>query len=700
MTRRPLRIPAAAAAALACLLVPGLPPTGAAAQELPSPDTARVGELEVTVTRREARLREIPYAVSVVDAAEVEAAERRTSLRESLQAVPGVQVFNRRNFSLGDRLVVRGTGSRAQFGVRGVKVLQDGIPLTLPDGQATLTNLDLGAARRIEVIRGSASALYGNAAGGVIRVRTGRFPGGSLAARPRILVGGDGLASQEARVGGRAGEVDWSLHATHQETDGFREHASAELWRANVVARHRFDDGGEWRAVLNLFDTPFSENPSSLDADDARTDPRKARSFIVSQGAGESSTQAQAGLTLEHPLGSGARVRASAWGLVRDLRNPIPTRLIGIDRRAGGLRVRADGALPAPVPVAWTAGLDAELQEDDRTERVNLGVGPPGDRARGGELLLDQTEEVRLAAPFLRLRAEPATGLHLSAAARIDAYRFEADDDLLADGDDSGARTLEELSPSLGAAWTPTGAWTVYTNLSTSFETPTTSELSNRPGGGGGFNPDLEPQSARSLEIGIRGGVPELRLDGELSVYDVQVTDALVPFQGPGEEVFFRNAGALSRRGLEARGSLRPGKSLEVTLSYTFQHFIFDRFISGDEDVSGNREPGVPEHRLHLTAVQRLPGGFRVRGRFTWQDAFPVNDANTATNWSHRVVDLRLRWEGGGDAWSVHPFLGLDNVFDERYNASVVPNAFGGRYYEPAPGRQIFAGMSVAPPGI
>jgi iron complex outermembrane receptor protein len=561
-------------------------PAGAEAGAAPA-DTVEVAEVEVTVTRRDAELREVPYAVTVMDAAEVEAGERRTSLQESLQGVPGVQVFNRRNFSLGDRLVVRGVGSRAQFGVRGVKVIQDGVPLTLPDGQATLTNLDLGAAERIEVVRGSASALYGNAAGGVLRVRTGRFPDAALEARPRVLFGADGLASQEARVGGRLGGVDWSLHATHLETDGFREHASAEIWRANAVARHRFDDGGEWRAVLNVFDSPFAENPSSLAADDARTDPRRARDFIVSQGAGESSSQGQAGLTVERPLGETGRIRATLWGLARDLRNPIPTRIIGLDRRAAGLRVEADGSLPGPVPLGWTAGVDAELQDDERREWRNLGVEEPGDRARAGELLLDQEEEVRFAAPFLRVRAEPVPGLRISAAARLDAYRFRADDRLLADGDDSGSRTLEELSPTVGAAWSPEDTWTLYGNLSTSFETPTTSELSNRPGGGGGFNRDLGPQQLRSLELGARGRVPGLPLRAELALYDVEVTDALLPFQGPGEEVFFRNAGQLSRRGIEARAGWQASKSLEMSLSYAYHDFTFDRFISGGEDFAG-----------------------------------------------------------------------------------------------------------------
>lgn len=109
-----------------------------------------------------------PYSVAVVHSGEIQRARPGLALDEALRGVPGVQVDNRYNYALGERISIRGFGARAQFGVRGVKVLLDGIPATLPDGQTTLNQVDLGALSRVEVLRGPASALYGNAAGGVI----------------------------------------------------------------------------------------------------------------------------------------------------------------------------------------------------------------------------------------------------------------------------------------------------------------------------------------------------------------------------------------------------------------------------------------------------------------------------------------------------------------------------------------------------
>src|SRR5713101_6124021 len=126
----------------------------------------------VSVTRANPPINKIPQAVELVERAAISQARPTWGLDEALASVPGVYAANRYNFSLDQRISIRGFGARSQFAIRGIKVLLDGVPQTLPDGQGQLTNLELGAADRIEVLRGSASALYGNASGGVISIWT------------------------------------------------------------------------------------------------------------------------------------------------------------------------------------------------------------------------------------------------------------------------------------------------------------------------------------------------------------------------------------------------------------------------------------------------------------------------------------------------------------------------------------------------
>ena len=691
------------AAVLVPLAIGSLLPTGTAGQV---PDSARAGaerdtlplyrtsEIAVQVARSVTALASLPYAISVVDRAAVQAAERAVSLDEALRFVPGLFVHNRRNFSLGDRVTIRGQGARAQFGVRGIRVLADGIPLTLADGQSTLTNLDLASVGRVEVIRGSASSLYGNAAGGVLSYRTELPVDQGLLLEPMLVGGSHGFFQTRLKASGSAGDVSYLGSLSYLQTDGFRDYSEAEIFRANLRVAGRVGETGEVRGLLNLYSTPFAQNASSLSFEDARDNPRMARSFIISQGSGEEATQGQGGVAFDLPLGETARFRATAWGVARDLWNPIPGRIIQIDRLGGGIRSEVAGALGTRV--SWVGGVDLELQRDERTELDNLGVEEdvPESRAQEGEVLLDQRERVLGLGPFLRVGVELGERWTLTLGGRVDVYRFDAADHLLADGDDSGDRTFTEFSPAAGLTFDASDWLHVYGNFSTAFQTPTTSELSNQPDGSGGFNPDLEPERIVGGELGVRGSFENARLGYGVSGFLANVKDALVPFEGPTEEVFFRNAGEVERSGIEVFLGWEPDPAWRVELAHTIQRLRFEEFTTAEADFAGNDEPGVPTQWITLGLTHAPDIGLRTEVNFRWVDAYAVDDANTAFNDSYRVVDLRMSLDLTARRWPLRMFLGIDNLFDERYNGSVVPNAFGARYYEPAPGIQVYGGVS------
>ncbi|MGH7540793.1 MAG: TonB-dependent receptor, partial [Gemmatimonadota bacterium] len=632
----------------------------------------RGAEIEVRVARSEAALGRLPFAIDVRDRESLQRAERALSLDEALRFVPGVFVQNRRNIALGDRVTARGVGARAQFGVRGVRVLADGIPLTLPDGQSTLTNLDLASAGRVEVIRGPASALYGNAAGGVLAYRTERPTPGPLRLEPYVQGGSHGFLQGRLEASGHAGAVGLVANASWLHTEGFREHSEAEVLRANLVATRPLGGGGEVRALVNLYRTPFAENPSSLSLEDALADPRHARDAIVAQGAGEAATQGHAGVAFDLPLDTRTVLRATAWGLRRDLWNPIPGRIIRIDRWAGGVRSEITTSGPGDAPLRWVGGLDLEVQADDRVESANLGVPEPGGRASEGARLLDQRERVLGVGPFLQLELELGARWVATLAGRIDLYRFVADDRFLEDGDDSGERTFTRGSPVAGLVFRAADGLALYGNLATAFQTPTTSELSNRPDGSGGFNDALQPERIWSVEIGARGTLSGPRLGYTFSAFRAEVNDALIPFEGATEEVFFRNAGEVERSGIEASLGWAPAPPWELELAYTLQRLRFTSFSTEAGDFSGNAEPGVPDHWLTIGLVHETGSGVRGEANLRWVDAYPVNDANTASNPSARVVDLRVSLDRTDRGWPLRLFLGVDNLFDERYSASVV----------------------------
>jgi iron complex outermembrane receptor protein len=643
----------------------------------------RIAAVVVTALRTRAALATAPWAVSVRDASETTRGRPGLALDEALRGT-GVQVENRYNYALGERIAVRGFGARAQFGVRGVRVIVDGVPATMPDGQTTLNHVDLGTLHRAEVVRGPASSLWGNASGGVILLESAAPPEGAFAHRAAITGGGEGLRRLCAGTGGTTGALGWTLNAARTTYDGYRRHADAENLHANGRANLAL---GNTRLQLAGAAVQYdARNPGSLNDSLLRVDRRQAFARNVVQRTGERGRHAQLGGAAARAVGAG-EVELSGWTLARSLDNPIPTTIIDLDRRAGGARAiyRMDDAR-----VHLAAGVEAEQQRDARRNFANSGG------ARGA-LTLDQRERVTTLAAFVQ--SSQAWGrFTVLGGLRGDRARFSVRDALVttSDPDDSGARTMTARSEAAGVSYA-LGRATLYANAATAFETPTTTELANRPEGAGGFNPSLQPQRTRSWELGARGRAG-LGLEWDAAAYRAEVRDLLVPFEvpdAPGRQ-FFRNAGQARHTGAEASAMLRPVRWLQFRASYAWTDAEFRRYTVGEATFDGNRVPGVTPHRAELAATASRASGWFASLESRWASRTMVNDANTASNPAYRVLDARAGRDALrlGRAW-LSAFAGVNNLLDAAYNGSLTVNAFGGRYYEPSPGRSLYAGLSL-----
>ena len=626
LARRPRPALAAGLILLASLSRAAALPSAADAAR---PDTAAVDslnpvpfpEVEVTATRARSPLQEVPFSVDRLGAGSLRG-EPGVSLDEALRELPGVAVSDRGNLSQGDRVSIRGIGSRASFGVRGIRVLVDGVPLTMPDGQSQLNNLDLHAVGDVEVLRGPSSWLYGNAAGGVIHFRT-RRPAAAAGIEPAVIVGSDGMRQVRASADlVRSGHA-LLLSAGQLEREGYRDHAAGLTRRFNLVGRHPVTGSVAVTSVFNFVDAPYLLNPSSLSREAADSDPREARFFVRSQGASKRLRQGQGGLTLTAPFRGGSRLQLTLYGLARSLDNPIPGRVIELDRRGGGVR----STFTRPLRLAGrearlTAGIDLEGQWDERAEFANEGL--PEERIDAipasevldavvyGERSLLQEEQVTGLGPFAAFGLKLTPRWTLSAGGRYDRYRFEARDRHLTDGsDDSGERAMARFSPALGIAFSPGGQITAFANYATAFQTPTTVELSNRPGGAGGFNPDLDPELLRSLEAGLRGRWTRRGLEYSLALFRFTLDGMLIPYQLAGsDETFYRNAGRTGNRGLETRLAWRPRPPWRLSLSYSFGDFTFEEFaVERDGErlqLAGNEVPGAPRRQLWSQLEYRI----------------------------------------------------------------------------------------------
>ena len=670
------------------------------------PSQPTLPPVEVTVTRDAARpTLELPYALSRVVPDSARPSLRHVSFDEMLLALPGVSVANRNNPTQDPRISIRGFGARSAFGVRGVRVMRDGIPLTLPDGQTPIDYLDLESVGRIEVIRGSAGSLYGNAAGGVVDVRTIDPPSDVVAGRATGYGGSYGLKRWAGSAGGTSGAIRYQGNVSRTEQDGFRDHAQQRS--TGGTARALLERAsGELALTYTGYDTPTAENPGALTRAEMTADPRQADPAQIRKGARKAVTQSQLGLTGTRRVASGVELSASAHYGWRTLDNPLTFAVVDVDRTTSGAGAR----ITAPVRLfglehRLSGGIDAQFQDDERLNFANCNFVPPLAAPTAscpvlaqerGVVQLDQRERVSGFGPFVRDEIAFADRYRVTLGARADVVKFRVDDHLIAgtNPDDSGERTLKAVSPLVGFVARIGTLHSAYANVSTAFETPTATELANKPDGSAGINPSLDPQYATTVEAGVKGAVfGRVRYDA--SLFATRVKDELIPFEVPGGggRRYFRNAGSTRRRG----GELGLAASLGMTtvgVSYSYSDFFFTDYVVGANDYSDSRIPGVPNQQLQGYATWNWRGFFATLEGQTAGSMF-MDDANTLRASGWEVMNARVggRWSVG--TLSLAPAVAMSNLFDRAYAGSIVINAAAGRYFEPSPGRTVYAGMTV-----
>ncbi len=649
-----------------------------------------LGPITVTATRVEKNIDEIPAAVSVVGQDDIQLGKEQLGLDESLAGVPGLFMQNRYNFAQDLRVSIRGFGARSAFGIRGVKVIVDGIPETLPDGQGSVDGIDLGSAREITVIRGPASSLYGNASGGAILVESEK---GSLVpfASGRITVGDYDFRNAQFKVGGDTGTVNYLFNLSDTSIDGYRDHSEFENTQLNARVETQLGGGSSLLTTVHHTDQPVANDPGGLNAAAAAADPTQASANNVNFDAGEALKQTRVGLLYKTGIGDGSDLEARVYHVGRDFSNKLPFQSGGaveLERSfvGTGLKYTHQGKL-AERPNRLLLGIDYDRQDDDRSRFDNLsGVI--------GAQTFEQNELVTALGAYLQNETRLSDSVELTAGLRYDNIEFDVSDDFLADGDDSGKVDFDHVSPMIGVSMKRGENTHFYATISTAFETPTTTEFANPSGGG--FNQDLEPQDSTNYEIGVKQQTASYRF--ELALFHIEVDDELTPFELPSQpgRTFYENAGSSTRDGVEIAYSRQLAEQVGFSMAYTYSDFVFDRFTNEDGDVfDGNQIPGIPRDLLHFELDWFGSGGYYASWDLTYTGELYADNANDDEVASSSVSNLRAGYNGFYGEWEVSSFIGVNNLFDEAYNSNIRINAFGGRYFEPAPERNAYIGVTI-----
>ena len=679
------RLGALAALVAAALTAGALTSGSALAQPADTTEVRDLGAVEVTASPFTLVPARAPFALAVRERTSAErATDPATALDALGRGLPGLWISDRGNPSTGERVLVRGLGWRAAFGVRGTHVLLDGVPLTLADGQTQLNVIEPGLVERVEVLRGPASTFWGSGSAGVLALSTADAPG----VRVRALGGAYGLKKAEASARPDLGAGRrLAVWGSALGQSGFRDQSSLEAYRGGLTGSLDLGGGQSLGVVALGAFVPRAESPGGITLEQAAEDPRQVRDVSITQDARKRLGQGHVSASYARPLGDN-QLRITATGAARTLDNPIVPRYITLDRLSGGLRAVVEGGRR----VTWGVGAEAEGQRDDRLERNNDG-GQPGD-----EVLTDQVETVRSGALFARLGVPvgPAT---VTAALRADALRYAAE----VEGAGGGAQTVSALSPSLGVALPVRlgdALGTLYANVAGALDAPTTTELGNRPDGQAGFNPDLQPERTWGGELGVRASVPAGggALGVDAAVFLAHARDLLLPSEVDDVTVYSNAGRSLhsgAELGLRAESVRLVGGRVGAAVAFTLTRGEFLDGPAGSETPDGNRVPGFPP-RLATWTASWTGAGLVLGLDGEASSGYVADSANEQSVEGYAVLHLRLGAEVEGGGVRATPFVSVRNVFDEAYAGSVVVNAFGGRFVEPAPGRHAVAGVSVA----
>jgi iron complex outermembrane recepter protein len=662
------------------------------ARPAPAPVEAAPEVIIVTGSRSEIPEPELPMAVSIARLEPLAAAREGASLGEVLDGVPGLLARNRSNFAQDLRLSVRGFGARGAFGIRGLTILLDGVPLTMPDGQAQIDIVDPDLLSRVEVLRGPAGALYGNGAGGVIVLESASGatrPGGDAS----VQIGAYATRKLMGRVAEQTGPVTWAAGVSRLDSDGYRDRARVEQTLVHANASWQIASSTDLRVIATYLDSPVAQDSGGLTREEMRTEPTLAAPNNVMFRTGESVQQPTVGATLKVRLSPVDLVESNAHVDARDFTGAVPFRIVELDHLAGGGGARYRSTRPvAGLPARLTAGVEGQAMSDERVNFENV------DGAAAGEAILRQEEQVQTVAAFAQAYVAPLGWLGLLAGARYDHMRFEVTDRL---GDQSGSRNFDTVSTMAGAIVSPLADrdLDIYTNFGQSVESPTTTELAVRPGGGAGLNPDLELQRATSLEVGLRGG--HGLVTGELAGFHMWLRDELVPFEDPDTmQTYYRNAGRSHRTGAEAAATVALRQDLSLRVAYTWLRARFDDYAPMDMDFEGNAVPGIAPHQLDASVSWRHERGPFASVETSYLRRMYADDANTAPAPGHVLVEVGAGYRGCSGPLRYQVNVGVANLFDEDYVDNLRLNAAMERYFEPGLPRRIYAGLTLgwAPP--
>jgi iron complex outermembrane receptor protein len=661
-------------------------------------DDARLtSPVVITATRVEQNSFDLPVAIDVVEKKDIQDGQLQMTLSESLIRVPGITAQNRTNQSQDPQISSRGFGSRSSFGVRGIRVYVDGIPLTMPDGQGQPGIVDLSAIKSIEVMRGPFSALYGNSSGGVIQLITEDAPK-TAQIGSKIMFGSYDTTRQIMDAAGTTSNVEYLINASNFRTDGYRDHSSGDKQAATAKLKIKVNEDTTLTSLINWFDQK-AEDPSGLPRADAFTNPKKVVSAVNNANTRVTRSHKQIGFNLEHNLNQNNAITLMAFAGKRDNNQILATNDTGTNARSSviardfhGTDIRWDnkGAL-INMPYSVSFGLNYGKSSDARTDTNIQGtsLGPN----RNEDNIVDNFDQ------YAQGKLSILNNLDIHAGLRHTKVKLVVKDNLTATfGDNSGSVEYEKTNPVIGAVWKVTSSLNLYANYGKGFETPTFIEAAyNSTTSGAVPNLTLKPSKSENMEIGAKAFIGD-NTQVNLNIFKITTKDELVVNSSLNGRSVYINANDTKRTGAELSIDSRFENNISTYVSYSLLNAKFDStFNTSTSTISdGNKIPGTYSNQIYAEVAWKYqPLGFSTALEGRYNSKVYVNDTNTDAAPSYKIANIRAGFEQNVGGWNFSEFVRVENIFDKDYIGSVRINDGNSRFFEPAADRNYLLSIGA-----
>ena len=659
-------------------------------------------QVVVTATRMEEKSFDLPVSIDQVSGEMLRDSRPMVNLTETAVRIPGVIVNNRFNAAQDLAVSSRGFGARAAFGVRGVRIYADGIPVTMPDGQGQTGTFNLDTAKSVEFMRGPFSALYGNSSGGVVQIFT------RDGAQDPTLSGAYTAGSYDTRRSslgfeGQAGGLNYILNATDYESDGYRDHSRSSRETFHAKLRYDFSNATKLTLVGTSLDQD-AQDPLGLTQTQYDQDPRQAGTNAISRNTRVIRKHDQAGVIFEHAFSPENSLTMMGYTGTRDNKQfqtlGLNGRVAAIDREFSGTELKwAHKSTLAGRPFSLVAGMNYDRMEDVRKQFNASGGVQVGNPTR------NELQKAHNFDQFVQASYEPGDKWLVIAGVRHTRVEFDIKDRIPVPVDGGGNIDYSNTSPVLGVTYRLTPAVNLYANYGRGFETPTFIEMTySDPGTGAGPNLGLSPSKSKNYEIGAKALIMD-NTRANLALYRIDTDDEIATDIGNGATASFKNVGKTQRTGAEL--------SIDSSLPYNFNVYgafswmdaeFKDSFCTGSPPCvpinSGNTIPGTYRSTAYAEISWTHPAsGFSTALEGIHLSKTYTNDSNAQKADGYTLLNLRAVFVQKFSGWHFREFLRVENLADKTYVSSVrvnVSQTTGGAAFDPGADRNWFAGISAS----